>query len=150
MPLHANLTGADLHEPKGVDAATANKVYVSNGSGSGAWSPLSYTLVVKIDDVTSAQSTYVSVPYAGNVVKVSSVIHGAISGSDETVTCYNASGVSMGTLTITHTGSAAGDVDTLSPVANNSFSNNTAMRITSNGDSTGTTSATFTIVFERT
>lgn len=34
---HASLTGADLHEPKGVDAATTGLVYVSNGGGSGAW-----------------------------------------------------------------------------------------------------------------
>ena len=38
---HASLTGANLHEPKGVAAATANKVYVSNGSGSGTWQKLS-------------------------------------------------------------------------------------------------------------
>jgi len=35
--VHANLTGADLHEPKGISTATANCVYVSNGSGSGSW-----------------------------------------------------------------------------------------------------------------
>lgn len=34
---HASLTGANLHEPKGVDAAAANKVYVSDGVGSGTW-----------------------------------------------------------------------------------------------------------------
>jgi len=34
---HANLTGANLHEPKGIATATASKVYVSNGSGSGTW-----------------------------------------------------------------------------------------------------------------
>lgn len=34
---HKNLTGTDLHEPKGVAAASANTVYVANGSGSGSW-----------------------------------------------------------------------------------------------------------------
>ena len=34
---HSALTGAELHEPKGAAAATANTVYVANGSGSGAW-----------------------------------------------------------------------------------------------------------------
>jgi hypothetical protein len=34
---HRDIADADLHEPKGVAAATANKVYVSNGSGSGNW-----------------------------------------------------------------------------------------------------------------
>ena len=40
---HNLITGSDLHEPKGVAAASANKVYVANGSGSGAWSILSTT-----------------------------------------------------------------------------------------------------------
>lgn len=34
---HSSLTDPNLHEPKGVASATANKVYMSNGSGSGAW-----------------------------------------------------------------------------------------------------------------
>jgi hypothetical protein len=38
---HKNLTGVDLHEPKGVAAAAANKVYVSDGAGSGAWTATS-------------------------------------------------------------------------------------------------------------
>ncbi len=37
MAQHNALTGADLHEPKGIAAQTAGKVYVSNGAGSGAW-----------------------------------------------------------------------------------------------------------------
>ena len=38
---HSTLTGADLHEPKGVAAAAANTIYVANGSGSGTWTTLS-------------------------------------------------------------------------------------------------------------
>jgi hypothetical protein len=34
---HKDIPNADLHEPKGVSAAVTKKVYVSNGSGSGAW-----------------------------------------------------------------------------------------------------------------
>lgn len=37
MVAHAVLTGADLHEPKGVATAAANKVYVTNGAGSGSF-----------------------------------------------------------------------------------------------------------------
>tara|TARA_R110001606_G_scaffold2477_1_gene10841 strand:+ start:19 stop:588 length:570 start_codon:yes stop_codon:yes gene_type:complete len=37
---HNTITGSDLHEPKGAAAAAANKVYVANGSASGAWSTL--------------------------------------------------------------------------------------------------------------
>lgn len=34
---HNIITDPDIHEPKGVAAATADKVYISNGSGSGTW-----------------------------------------------------------------------------------------------------------------
>ena len=37
MVAHATLTGAELHECKGADAASANTVRVSDGSGSGTW-----------------------------------------------------------------------------------------------------------------
>lgn len=39
--VHKNLTGSDLHEPKGADSALAGTVYVANGSGSGVWVPAS-------------------------------------------------------------------------------------------------------------
>ena len=34
---HSTLTDPNIHEPKGVASATANRVYMSNGSGSGSW-----------------------------------------------------------------------------------------------------------------
>lgn len=40
---HASLTGAALHEPKGVATATAKTVYVANGSGSGSWTTLDHS-----------------------------------------------------------------------------------------------------------
>jgi hypothetical protein len=38
---HATLTDPFLHEPKGIAAAAADRVYIANGSGSGVWTPLS-------------------------------------------------------------------------------------------------------------
>lgn len=37
---HSLLTGASLHEPKGVATAVANRVYLSNGTASGSWSQI--------------------------------------------------------------------------------------------------------------
>jgi hypothetical protein len=34
---HSNLTDPNLHEPKGISTATADQVYLSNGSASGNW-----------------------------------------------------------------------------------------------------------------
>lgn len=38
MPEHVDLTDPELHEPKGVAAASSNQTYVANGAGSGVWS----------------------------------------------------------------------------------------------------------------
>lgn len=57
MVLHKDLTGAHLHEPKGVDAASSGKVYVSDGAGSGVWTSLvipSGTFYVNLSTFTSS------------------------------------------------------------------------------------------------
>lgn len=41
---HSTLTGADLHEPKGVSSAASGTVYIANGSGSGSWGSVSASL----------------------------------------------------------------------------------------------------------
>jgi len=55
--LHKNLTGADLHEPKGVAGATAGQAYVANGSGSGVWQAASTTLKGPVELATNAETT---------------------------------------------------------------------------------------------
>ena len=34
---HNVITDPDIHEPKGVAAASAGQIYVANGAGSGSW-----------------------------------------------------------------------------------------------------------------
>lgn len=46
---HADMTGSNVHEPKGIDAASSGQVYVASGTGSGAWTTvagLSFTGMV--------------------------------------------------------------------------------------------------------
>ena len=38
---HSTLTGPELHEPKGADTASANEVFVADGSGSGSFQSIS-------------------------------------------------------------------------------------------------------------
>ena len=135
MALHSALTGADLHEPKGAPTATSGSVYISNGAGSGSWLPPPFTLSATIADVSTAETVYLPIPYAGTVTKVVSVLTGSLTTADATVTVRNSAAASMGTLTITQAGSAAGDVDTLSPVANHTVSANSFMTIETNGAS---------------
>lgn len=133
MPSHASLTGADLHEPKGVASAQAGEVYLANGSGSGSWVVPPYTLTGVIDDVSTASTIYFPVPYAGTVTKVVTVLAGSLTTANATVTVRNAAGTSMGTLTITQAGSAAGDIDTLSPVSNNTVTNDSRISVETDG-----------------
>ena len=63
MAEHSTLTGDDLHEPKGVAAASAGEVYVADGAASGAWTALSslsnYTIVNSAADFgTPAAGVY--------------------------------------------------------------------------------------------
>lgn len=146
---HSSLTDPNLHEPKGVAAASAGEVYVADGSASGAWTPREYTLSVVIDDVSTADTNYIPVPYSGTVVKVQSVLEGALTGADATITVNNSAASSMGTLTITQAGSAAGDVDTLVPASNNTVTNDDYITIATDGGSTGTQRLWLTIVIER-
>ena len=57
MKEHVDLLDPELHEPKGVAAATVDKVYVADGAGSGTWKT-SYVGGVEdhADDTTGAQA----------------------------------------------------------------------------------------------
>jgi hypothetical protein len=146
MPLHSALTGADLHEPKGVAAAAAGKVYLSDGLGSGSWVVPPYTLTTRLDDVSTASTVYIPIPFAGTVTKVVTVLEGSLTTANATVTVKNAAGSSMGTLTITQSGSAAGDIDTLTPVSNNTVTNDSRISVETDGAS-DTTRKLFVAVY---
>lgn len=147
---HSTLTGADLHEPKGAASAAAGRVYVADGAASGAWTALQDIYTGVITDVSTAETIYIPIQNAGTVAKVVTVLEGAIATADATLTVKNAAGTSMGTITVTQSGSAAGDVDTLSPVANNTVAANTAITIETDGASTTAQRIWFSIAVDRT
>ena len=174
---HSTLTGAELHEPKGASAASTNQTYVSNGAGSGvwsepepkgaiaasaeqvyvangaasgAWTSQKYVLSGTIADISTAGDLYIPIPYAGNVVKVTGVLHGAIGTANATITVFDNGGNSMGAITVAFSGSAAGDVDTLAPASNQDVTADDWIRVTNNDASTNTVSWSFSIVVERT
>jgi hypothetical protein len=135
MPAHSTLTGADLHEPKGVAAAAAGKSYLSDGVGSGSWLIPPYTVSMVLADVSTASTIYLPIPLAGVVTKVVTVLAGSLTTANSTVTVRNAAGASMGTLTITQSGSAAGDIDVLNPVSNNTVTNDSRISVETDGAS---------------
>lgn len=150
---HSTLTGSDLHECKGAGSAAANTVRVADGSGSGTWQKITASSIdstIKninkgvvtgfISDTSvataSQNSVYIVLPYACTVTKVHCVSMAAVNG-DTVLTVANNAGTSMGTITIASAGAAAGDVDTLTPASNNTFT--AGQKISISSDAGGTT-----------
>lgn len=151
---HASLTGAELHEPKGVDSASANAVYVANGSASGTWT-VQHTLnkvylTTKVDVNNAATVGWVYPGFAGDIDKITTVMHSSFSG--DTVLSFEIGGtaVTNGNVTLTASGSAAGVVDSSTPSALNSFTAAQPIEIISDGGATGTLDVTITFELTRT
>jgi hypothetical protein len=125
-------------------------VYVADGAASGAWTALQDVYSGVITDVSTAETIYIPIANAGTVAKVVTVLEGAIATADATLTAKNAAGTSMGTITVAYSGSAAGDVDTLAPVSNNTVAANDAITIETDGASTTAQRIFFTITVDRT
>lgn len=69
-------------------------------------------LTAYMADVSTASSTFVPVPAAGRLIGIKSALHVAITGADAAITVeVNGTAVTGAALTITQSGSAAGDVD---------------------------------------
>ena len=146
---HSSLTGVDLHEPKGAATANSEDVYVANGSGSGVWKGQSLLLSKKLTDISGAFNRYVPIPLTCKVVHITTALSAAISGSDLVLTVKNTAGASMGTITVTQSGSAAGDIDTLTPTGNNTFTANTPIEIEGDGGPSSHVDLDVTILLER-
>lgn len=163
MAAHADLTGANLHEPKGADTASEDTLYIADGLGSGTWDKVGadqidvttvlnlnkFSLAVTFPDIGASSSIYVPISVDCVLKKVTSAIQGLIAGSNTVLTVSNYAGTTIGTVTIAYSGSAAGDIDTLSAVSNNDFLANTYLKITSDGaTSTTPVPAIITLDFE--
>lgn len=70
-----------------------------------------YTLNASIADVGTASTVYFVVPQAGYLRSVETVLFAAITGADDVITVTVDGAAASPTITITQSGSAAGDVD---------------------------------------
>lgn len=155
---HSAITDPKIHEPKGISTATVDRVYVADGAGSGNWTRVKdlnlngleeVVLTAELDNISSASSTWVVAPYAGDIIKCYSVIHGAISGADAELSLeIGGTLVTDSEITVAFTSSAAGDVDSSTPTGNNTVSAGQAIEVLTDGASTGTVRATVTIVLD--
>jgi D-alanyl-D-alanine carboxypeptidase len=158
---HKDLTGAALHESKGVSSASANNVYVANGSGSGTWEKIDKDAIntssiknlnkiyitYTIPDISTAGSHFVVTPIAGDIDKIYSTINNAITSVNCGLT-FEIGGtlVTNGAITIAYSGSAAGTIDNSTPSGANTLTAGQAIEIITNGASS--TSCRGTITFE--
>ena len=158
---HKDLTGVSLHESKGVAAASANTVYVANGSGSGTWEKVDKDavntssikdlnkiyLTYTIPDISTAGSHFVVTPIAGDIAKIFSTINNAISSANCALT-FEIAGtlVTNGAITVAHSGSAAGTVDSYTPSGQKTLTAGQAIEIITDGGSS--TACRGTITFE--
>jgi hypothetical protein len=150
---HSVLTDPNLHEPKGIAAASNEQVYVSNGTGTGNWTFIKTLIELSfegyLEDVSSVEKVHVPMPFLGEVKKVVVVLEDSISSADPTLTVRDSSGLSMGTITIPHLTSAAGRVHTLGPTVNNVVTENSFITIESDGASTNSAKLRFTVIVDR-
>lgn len=144
MALHSTLTGSDLHEPKGIEAASSGTTYIANGTGSGSWSKIAsgnidtssifttnkFLLTYKIESVAAATDVYIPVPHNCQLNAVYAAISGTITTTALVFTVYN--GVSsLGTITIA-AASIAGTAGSLTGLTSN-FTTGGVVRVASGG-----------------
>lgn len=109
-----------------------------------------YFLFGEIADVSTAGQIYIPVPDAGRIIKIMSVIDGTIATSDATLTAkIGGTAVTGGAITVTASGSAAGDVDSVAPTAANTVVEGDAIEIETDGASTNTVKAGICVVVRR-
>jgi hypothetical protein len=153
MPAHKDLTGADLHEPKGVAAAAANTVYVANGAGSGAWGKVTSSAVdlaatkfnrqqihFVIFDISVPGYYRVPLPLAGTLGSIYMVLSNAITIANETLYFQRQSDSAFlhaGAVTIPFATSGAGVAQYFTPTINNNFGGSDTLLVTYSGLSTG-------------
>jgi hypothetical protein len=155
MAQHSEISDPDIHEPKGITTAAAGTVYKADGSGSGDWElpTVSERLVfcAVINDVSTAGSVYIPIPLACTILGATTVLGGTISGANSSITFFNGAATSLGSaMTVTQSGSAAGDIDTFTATTNTAMTANSYVKVTTDGGSTGTVPLFITILASRT
>ena len=109
-----------------------------------------YFLTAEIEDISTASSTFVAVPDGGKIIKIITALQGAISGADAGLSFeIGGTAVTGGGITVAHSGSAAGTVDSSVPTALNRVEEDGTIEILTDGASTGAKKCLVTFVIRR-
>jgi hypothetical protein len=104
-------------------------------------------LTVQLADISADTSAWIVSPCDGYIKEIWSTISAAITGADCTITAtIGSTAVTGGVITVTQSGSAAGDVDVCYPTAANYVTKGQVIQLDSGGESSTTSIGTFTIV----
>lgn len=104
---------------------------------------------VEIPDLSAATSSWVVPGFRGKIRKIHTVIDGAITTLDAGITVeIGGVAVTGGAITIANASSAAGDVDTATPSALNTFTPGQPIEVICDGAATGTVKAVATLELE--
>lgn len=97
-----------------------------------------YSLFLDIADGSADATYYLIAPHAGEIKKIWTVIDAVVSTADITVTAaLGSTAVTDGVVTIATAGSAAGDVDSIEPSAENVVTAGQAIKLTVSGGGSG-------------
>jgi hypothetical protein len=109
-----------------------------------------YFITAEIEDISTASSTFVAIPDGGKIIKIITALQGAISGANAAITFeIGGTAVTGGAITVAHSGSAAGDVDSAEPTAANRVEEDGTIEIITDGASTGAKKLLVTFVIRR-
>ena len=109
-----------------------------------------YFLTSRIADISTASSTFVPVPDGGKVIKIFTALQGAIGTANAAITFeIGGTAITGGGITVTQSGSAAGDVDTATPTAANRVEEGGSIEMITDGASSNTIKLVVTFVIRR-
>jgi len=109
-----------------------------------------YFLTSTIADISTASSTFVPVPDGGKVIKIITALQGAIGTANGGITFeIGGTAITGGGITVTQSGSAAGDVDTAEPTAANRVEEDGTIEIITDGGSSTACECVVTFVIRR-
>jgi len=109
-----------------------------------------YFLSGRVADISTAGSTFVAVPDGGTIVKIMTVLQGAISGGNAAITFeIGGTAVTNAGITVAHSGSAAGTTDSSVPSALNRVEEDGTIEIITDGNSTGAKALDVTFIIRR-
>ena len=109
-----------------------------------------YFLTAEIEDISTASSTFVAVPDGGRIIKIITALQGAIGTANGGISFeIGGTAITGGGITVTQSGSAAGDVDTAEPTAANELLEDGTIEMITDGASTGAKKLVVTFVIRR-